>query len=131
MFERYTEKARRVIFFARYEASQFGAPAIEPEHLLLGVLREDKALVSRFFQHGQVSHEKIRAEVERRTPPREKFATSVELPLTITLLACWLTHTRRVIVFSIVTSAQNICCSACSAKTARWLPNFFTSAACD
>src|SRR5438270_5956527 len=81
MFERYTEKARRVIFFARYEASQFGAPAIEPEHLLLGVLREDKALVSRFFQRGQVSHEKIRAEVERRTPPREKFATSVELPL--------------------------------------------------
>src|SRR5215472_15969071 len=34
MFERYTEKARRVIFFARYEASQFGAPAIEPEPLL-------------------------------------------------------------------------------------------------
>ena len=31
MFERYTEKARRVVFFARYEASQFGAPAIEPE----------------------------------------------------------------------------------------------------
>src|SRR6266513_1730265 len=81
MFERYTEKARRVIFFARYEASQFGAPALEPEHLLLGVLREDKTLVSRFFQRGQVSHEKVRAEVERRTPPREKFATSVELPL--------------------------------------------------
>jgi len=39
MFERYTEKARRVIFFARYEASQFGAPAIEPEHLLLGLMR--------------------------------------------------------------------------------------------
>ncbi len=45
MFERYTEKARRVIFFARYEASQFGAPAIEPEHLLLGLMREDKTLV--------------------------------------------------------------------------------------
>ena len=35
MFERYTEKARRVIFFARYEASQFGSPYIETEHLLL------------------------------------------------------------------------------------------------
>ena len=34
MFERYTEKARRVIFFARYEASQFGSPYIETEHLL-------------------------------------------------------------------------------------------------
>lgn len=36
MFERYTEKARRVIFFARYEASQLGAPHIETEHVLLG-----------------------------------------------------------------------------------------------
>ena len=43
MFERYTEKARRVIFFARYEASQFGSPYIESEHLLLGLIREDKA----------------------------------------------------------------------------------------
>lgn len=42
MFERYTEKARRVIFFARYEASQLGALAIEDDHILLGVLREDK-----------------------------------------------------------------------------------------
>jgi ATP-dependent Clp protease ATP-binding subunit ClpA len=49
MFERYTEKARRVIFFARYEASQFGSPFIETEHILLGVLREDKALAARLF----------------------------------------------------------------------------------
>ncbi len=40
MFERYTEMARRVIFFARYEASQYGSPYIETEHLLLGLLRE-------------------------------------------------------------------------------------------
>jgi ATP-dependent Clp protease ATP-binding subunit ClpC len=49
MFERYTEKAKRTIFFARYEASQFGSPYIETEHLLLGLLREDKALTHRFF----------------------------------------------------------------------------------
>ena len=49
MFERYTEKARRVIFFARYEASQFGSPYIETEHLLLGLLREDKQLANRFL----------------------------------------------------------------------------------
>ena len=47
MFERYTEKARRVIFFGRYEASQFGSPCIETEHLLLGLLHEDKALANR------------------------------------------------------------------------------------
>jgi len=46
MFEKYTEKARRVIFFARYEVSEHGASSIGTEHLLLGLLREDKALLS-------------------------------------------------------------------------------------
>src|ERR1700694_4205930 len=81
MFERYTEKARRVIFFARYEASQFGAPAIDPEHLLLGLMREDKTLTGRFFPRAQVSIESIRKEIEGRTLLREKISTSVELPL--------------------------------------------------
>ena len=39
MFEKYTEKARRVIFFARYEASQHGEPYIETPCLLLGIMR--------------------------------------------------------------------------------------------
>src|SRR6266542_2465067 len=81
MFERYTEKARRVIFFARYEASQFGAPAIEPEHLLLGLMREDKTLTGRFFPRAQISVESIRREIEGRTLLRERIPTSVELPL--------------------------------------------------
>jgi ATP-dependent Clp protease ATP-binding subunit ClpC len=81
MFERYTEKARRVIFFARYEASQFGAPAIEPEHLLLGLMREDKTLTGRFFPRAQITIEAIRREIESRTLLRERIPTSVELPL--------------------------------------------------
>ena len=81
MFERYTEKARRVIFFARYEASQFGAPAIEPEHLLLGLMREDKTLTAKFLARAQASLESIRKEIEGRAPLREKISTSVELPL--------------------------------------------------
>jgi ATP-dependent Clp protease ATP-binding subunit ClpC len=80
MFERYTEKARRVIFFARYEASQFGQPYIETEHLLMGLLREDKALTNRFFRsHGSV--ESIRKQIEANTAIREKTSTSVDLPL--------------------------------------------------
>ena len=80
MFERYTEKARRVIFFARYEASQFGSPYIESEHLLLGLLREDKGLTNRFLRsHAAV--ESIRKQVEGHTVAREKTSTSVDLPL--------------------------------------------------
>src|SRR5471030_3088738 len=80
MFERYTEKARTVIFFARYEASQFGSPYIETEHLLLGLLREDKALANRFLRsHAAV--ESIRKQIEGHTTIREKVSTSVDLPL--------------------------------------------------
>ena len=35
-----------MIFFARYEASQFGSATIESEHFLLGLIREDKELAS-------------------------------------------------------------------------------------
>jgi ATP-dependent Clp protease ATP-binding subunit ClpC len=80
MFERYTEKARRVIFFARYEASQFGSQYIETEHLLLGLLREDKGLTNRFIRsHSAV--ESIRREIEKHTTIREKISTSVDLPV--------------------------------------------------
>src|SRR5437868_6519851 len=84
MFERYTEKARRVIFFARYEASQFGAQAIEVEHILLGLLREDKALAQKFFRSPTSTVEAIRKEVEERTPLREKISSTVDLPLSQT-----------------------------------------------
>ncbi len=80
MFERYTEKARRVIFFARYEASQYGSPYIETEHLLLGLMREDKALANRFLRQ-QGSIESIRKEIEARITIRERISTSVEVPL--------------------------------------------------
>jgi len=79
MFERYTEKARRVIFFARYEASQFGSPYIETEHLLLGLLRDDKALANRFLRSHPV--ESIRKQIEEHTTIREKVSASVDLPL--------------------------------------------------
>jgi ATP-dependent Clp protease ATP-binding subunit ClpC len=80
MFEKYTEKARRVIFFARYEASQFGSPYIETEHLLLGLIREDKNLTNRFFPKANASIDGIRKEIEGRTTIREKVSTSVDLP---------------------------------------------------
>jgi ATP-dependent Clp protease ATP-binding subunit ClpA len=81
MFERYTEKARRVIFFARYEASQFGASEIEPEHILLGVIREDKKLAARFFNQTNAGAESIRKEIEGRATVRDRIRTEIDLPL--------------------------------------------------
>jgi ATP-dependent Clp protease ATP-binding subunit ClpC len=80
MFDHYTEKARRVIFFARCEASRFGSPFIETEHLLLGLLHEDKTLANRFLpSHAAV--ESIRKQIEGHTTIGEKVSTSVDLAL--------------------------------------------------
>ena len=92
MFERYTERARRVLFFARYEASQLGSISIETEHLLLGLIREGKGLTSRIFARSHLSLEGIRKEIEGRTVFREKVSTSVEIPFS--------TETKRVLQFS-------------------------------
>jgi len=80
MFERYTERARRVIFFARFEASNFGSMTIETEHLLLGLIREDKNLMER-FRGEKSSASSILEDVSRRVVAREKVPTSVDLPL--------------------------------------------------
>src|SRR5712692_2248272 len=79
MFERYTERARRAIFFARYEASQYGNQCIESEHLLLGLLREDRALGKWFPERINIGE--IRAEIEKRITRRECIPTNVKVPL--------------------------------------------------
>ena len=81
MFEKYTEKARRVIFFARYEAGQLGSERIESEHVLLGLFREDKALASRLFPDAEGALESVHKQIKGRTVIRDKISTSVELPL--------------------------------------------------
>ena len=85
MFERYTERSRRVIFFARYEALQYGSPVIAPEHLLLGLLREDKSISAKFFPfRSGLTPDKIRAEVEDKTAVRDRIPQSAELHLSQT-----------------------------------------------
>jgi ATP-dependent Clp protease ATP-binding subunit ClpC len=82
MFDKYTETARKVVFFARYEASRFGSEKIETEHLLLGILRTDGPLALRLLK-GPEKIESIREQIEKKFPCREKVSTSVDLPLSL------------------------------------------------
>src|SRR5437773_12540586 len=82
MFERYTEKARRTIFFARYEASQFASGQIETEHLLLGLLREDKTLFKYFSR--ATNSESVRDELFPNPQVNQPIPTSVDLKLSKT-----------------------------------------------
>ncbi len=79
MFERFTERARRSIFFARYEASALFTPKITTEELLLGILREDKSVAARLGLDAVIA---IRKEIEQLAVPEgDRVPTSVDLPL--------------------------------------------------
>ena len=77
MFERCTEKARRAIFFARYEASQFGSPVIAPEVLLLGLIRESRNLVD----HLRIDRGELESRLRAGVIVGAKISTSADIPL--------------------------------------------------
>jgi ATP-dependent Clp protease ATP-binding subunit ClpC len=81
MFEKYNEKARRALFFARYEASKLGSRVIESEHILLGILREGEETVSEIFRRFQVKPEDVRREIEGERVFVERISSTAELPL--------------------------------------------------
>jgi ATP-dependent Clp protease ATP-binding subunit ClpC len=80
MLENLTERARRTLFFARYEAAQAGAAAIGSEHLLLGLLRESDEVVEQLLQRFQLSSEELRAELGSVSRAGDA-STPAELPL--------------------------------------------------
>jgi len=82
MFDRFTEDARRALFFARFEVSELGGPAIEAEHLLLGILRADQGPAPGLFEAAGFSYSEARAAIQTHQGTREKLSTSVEIPFT-------------------------------------------------
>ena len=79
-FERFTPKAKQALFYSRHEAGQFGSSTIEPEHLLLGLVRAGQSLKSRVFERAGLSLVGARAEVAPRTMIREPLPSSIEIP---------------------------------------------------
>ncbi|MCB1009378.1 MAG: ATP-dependent Clp protease ATP-binding subunit [Acidobacteria bacterium] len=81
MFEKFNEKARRALFFARYEASKLGSRVIESEHVLLGILREGEETVAELFRRFHVKPEEVRREIEGERVFVERISSTAELPL--------------------------------------------------
>jgi hypothetical protein len=81
MFERYTEKARRAVFFSRYEASQDGSPYIEMEHLLAGLMRESKSLLDPYLTRDRLQEFVAALHKLRAGHRRPEINASVDLPL--------------------------------------------------
>ena len=68
MWQRFTERARKVVFYAQEEAQKFGEGYVSTEHLLLGLVRESDSVAARVLEKLGVSLSKIRTEVEKQLP---------------------------------------------------------------
>ncbi len=77
MFERFTERARRVIILAQEEAKRLNHSAVGTEHILLGIIREGEGVASKVLESLNISPDRVRAEIEsaigrgERTPYEE------------------------------------------------------------
>jgi len=80
MIEQFTEKAKRVLFLARYEATQRGAPVIGTEHILFGLLREDDPMTRELFHRSNISVDLLRSELESREGGLMQGGRGVDIP---------------------------------------------------
>ncbi|MBS1714170.1 MAG: ATP-dependent Clp protease ATP-binding subunit [Armatimonadetes bacterium] len=81
MWQRFTERARKVVFFAQEEAQKFGEGYVSTEHLLLGLVRESDSVAARVLERLGVSLARIRAEIEKQLP-RGEARQSQDMTLT-------------------------------------------------
>src|SRR5438105_7953195 len=65
MWQRFTERARRVVFFAQEEAGRLGENYVSTEHLLLGLLRQNDSVAARILDRMGVPLARVRSEIER------------------------------------------------------------------
>jgi ATP-dependent Clp protease ATP-binding subunit ClpC len=81
VFEKFSDKSRRVVFFARYEASQLGAQAIEPDHILLAIMKENPGLAHGILTGGAAAAAEIKGSIEAAVRHESSPTSSVDLPL--------------------------------------------------
>jgi len=82
MFNRFTERARKVILLAKEEAKRFNHDYIGTEHILLGLVREGEGVAAAVLASFGLSSEKIRIEVEKLVQPGPSTVVSGDLPFT-------------------------------------------------
>lgn len=82
MFNRFTERARKVILLAKEEAKRFNHDYIGTEHILLGLVREGEGVAAAVLASFGLSSDKVRLEVEKLVQPGPATVVSGDLPFT-------------------------------------------------
>ena len=82
MFDRFTDRARKVMALARKEAQRFNHDFIGTEHILLGLIQEGSGVAANVLKNLGVEIEKIRREIEKNVQSGPSMVTMGQLPFT-------------------------------------------------
>jgi len=82
MFDRFTDRAKKVMSFARQEAQKFNHEYIGTEHILLGLVQEGSGVAANVLKNMDIDLEKIRHEVEKIVKTGPSMVTMGQLPFT-------------------------------------------------
>jgi len=93
MFDRFTDRSRKVMGYARQEAERLKHDYIGTEHILLGLVKEGSGVAANVVENLDVDLDKVRAEVERKVKEHPEAGTMGQLPFT--------QHAKKVLDFAI------------------------------
>ncbi len=82
MFDRFTDRAKKVMSFARQEAQKFNHEYIGTEHILLGLVQEGSGVAANVLKNMDIDLEKVRHEVEKIVKTGPSMVTMGQLPFT-------------------------------------------------
>ncbi|MCA9000865.1 MAG: ATP-dependent Clp protease ATP-binding subunit [Planctomycetes bacterium] len=82
MFDRFTDRAKKVMNFARQEAQRFNHEYLGTEHILLGLIKEGDGVAAHVLKNMGVDMTKIRMEIEKIVKTGPSMVTMGQLPFT-------------------------------------------------
>jgi ATP-dependent Clp protease ATP-binding subunit ClpC len=82
MFDKFTDRARKVMALARKEAQRFNHDFIGTEHILLGLVQEGSGVAATVLKNLDVDSGKIRAEIEKQVQSGHAMHQMTQLPFT-------------------------------------------------
>ena len=82
MFDRFTERARKVVLLARKEAARLNSEYIRTEHLLLGLVKEQEGIAARALANLHVDLKSLLREIERHVQRGKSLSSGDDIPFT-------------------------------------------------